>query len=1027
MGNSSTGIPFLDDLHQKWQDGAMSSEEALAEVLRWEDDIAVRTDDELDAAYTFRQEIEGGATIKNPYELEALLDSGVAQHIDGVIDELRDVSTSGKLNDGYNRVLQTVLREGGPRYAQQIRQMLQSSAGLGPLLQKTFDDLGGPAQASPNPVGGAPKGSHAGLEDAEELAADAAHAGGNGAGPDPGLSGQGAAAPSFTSTHGMEDPWVSVQNYMALGRWDEARRVVSQITADHPRFPEVYGLLNAISEGETYDQVHGLGAMPGMLASSRSRRNWVEFNKRREQAEKMIADTSARTSRQIQMPRSLNAIFEEAVKAQDAEELVASAIQQRMEGDFAGAATSLADALTLDPRFARVQDEQQRNADLRDMLFDLRRNPLNTATELAEGLLLCEQLLEPNAAPGSQEVANRRDAIQGKISKLIENDFRRIEGRKRSINEPGNLEDKLQACESIDKQLEDVWLLRRDDPDLHDLQDWLDKIKRRLTELKVERGEVARFVAALDVNSRIDAAATENGIRRLDDLANEPLAQGDTETRTVAHNLVSKLSTYLDGISQPGKTMDLPTLENYAEILRLAQHIPRGLTPQQVTAYSRSIWSTGATLVRNLLPRSLPPYQPPQPGQAVVPRSGEAIQHWDNALRVLEWLRGLPDAVNENQTLEALERDFALSVNLMQESAAAMPRKMAPQELEERVTTARSIQQYMHALPNSIQAKLPAGALTVKRTATESVARRRKTVSVLLPVVGVVLLLGAVSAVAGPAIITELNKTPTPTIAPTATPMISNFFVPKTLAEWGEIPDCNFRESPLETGGEGFPICNSKTGPTYFRDYYSDQNVQLFLGPPISAEFQDRSVTGARLVQYFEKGRLEQFYDSTGKPIAGYGLIGYDLVRRLAQRNDGFGADEDPNLGSGWKGVENFEYLIRPEHGFLKRYTTTFGGTNISENVWNPYYGGPVSKEYKVSGQEVYRQFFERAIFQWRAGDTAEFPDRLPLGVLYANYVRNLNLPIPESYASMLNPAIDVGPESDGDAVPGTTSTATVP
>ncbi len=952
MSNSGTGISFLDDLHQKLQDGTMSSEEALAEVLRWEDDIAVRTDDELDAAYTFRQEIEGGATIKSPYELEELLDSGVAQHIDGVMDGLRDVSTAGKLDDGYSRVIQTVLREGGPRYAQQVRQLLQSSKGLGPTLQKIFDDLGGPAQTPSTPAGGAPKGTPAGLEGAEELMADATHAGGNGAGPNLG-QGQSAASPSFTATHGQNDPWVAAQNYMAVGRWDDARQLVSQIPSDHPRFPEVYSLLNAISEGETYDQVQGLGAMPGALASSRSRRDWAEFNNRREKAEKLLSEASAHTGRQIQMPKSLSLIFEEAVKAQDAEVLVAKAIRQRMEGDFAGAATSLNDALTLDQRFARVQEEQLRNADLRDMLFALRRNPLTTATELAEGLMLCEQLLEPNAAPGSQEITSRRDTIQAKINKLIENDFRRIDGRQRSINEPGNLEDKIQACESIDKQLEDVWLLHRDNPDLHDLQDWLDKTKRRLTELKVERGEVARFVAALDVNSRIDAAATENGIRRLDDLANEPLTQGDTETRTVAHNLVSKLSAYMDSMSQPGKMVDLQTLENYAEILRLAQRISRGLTPQQVTAYSRSIWSMGATLVRNLLPRSLAPYQPPQPGQAIVPRSGEAIQHWDSALRVLEWLRGLPDAANETQTMEALERDFALSVNLMQESAAAMPRKMPPQEMEERVTTARSIHQYMHALPTSIQAKLPPGALTVKRTATELVARRRKTISALIPIgmIAGVLFLGGLSW--GP--VTEWCCTPKPTPTPTPGQRIDEQLIPEGDRN---SPDCIFAAT---SGDLGFNVCNS--GGVRFKEYYSKSVIRNYLGKPISKVFTDRIVRD-KYVQYFENGRLEQGnYNNT--PKADFGRLAFEL-RAQYPMLEGLRI-EDVERQPSWGVVEGFPVWIRDTHGLLDHYNESLG----SLGTYNPvdYYGGPLTREYQVGDKQIYRQFYERAIFQWREGE----------------------------------------------------------
>src|SRR5205823_5458849 len=124
----------------------------------------------------------------------------------------------------------------------------------------------------------------------------------------------------------------------------------------------------------------------------------------------------------------------------------------------------------------------------------------------------------------------------------------------------------------------------------------------------------------------------ENVLHRLETLINDPLAAGDGETRTTAQNLVGKLSSYLDAMLQPGKLGDLASLENYAEVLHLAERSPRGLTPQQVTSYSRAIWSAGAAQVRSFLPKSLPPYEPPQAGQAVIPRSGEVIASWGQAL-----------------------------------------------------------------------------------------------------------------------------------------------------------------------------------------------------------------------------------------------------------------------------------------------------------------------------------------------------------------------------------------------------------
>jgi hypothetical protein len=260
-------MAFLDDLRKKWHSGAMTPDEVLAEVLRWEDDIAVRTDQELDEAWTFRQEIESA-------------------------------SSSG-----------------------------------GPAPENTSPPLDG----------------------------DEATDNGNKA--------------SFTSTHGQADPWAAVQQLMAEGRWEAARQVAATIPDYHPRFNEVPSLLEAITEGAIYDQVPGLSAIPGVLASSRARRNWNEFDSSRTEAFWRLAEASANTGKQLQMPRSIIAILDDALKAQEAEKLVETAIKQRMAGDLDGAAVSLGRAAELDPRYARVWEEQKLVEELRDALRRLSAMP----------------------------------------------------------------------------------------------------------------------------------------------------------------------------------------------------------------------------------------------------------------------------------------------------------------------------------------------------------------------------------------------------------------------------------------------------------------------------------------------------------------------------------------------------------------------------------------------------------------------------------------------------------------------------
>lgn len=56
-----TGVQFIDALREKWSAGKVTGEEALERLLPWEDDIASRTQEELEAAWSLRQDIESGA------------------------------------------------------------------------------------------------------------------------------------------------------------------------------------------------------------------------------------------------------------------------------------------------------------------------------------------------------------------------------------------------------------------------------------------------------------------------------------------------------------------------------------------------------------------------------------------------------------------------------------------------------------------------------------------------------------------------------------------------------------------------------------------------------------------------------------------------------------------------------------------------------------------------------------------------------------------------------------------------------
>ena len=89
---SATGITFIDDLSREWGAGAITRDDALERLLPWEDDLATRTQEELEAAWALRQQLEaGGETISNGVEtppFPAPSAEQVEEEADGELQEM---------------------------------------------------------------------------------------------------------------------------------------------------------------------------------------------------------------------------------------------------------------------------------------------------------------------------------------------------------------------------------------------------------------------------------------------------------------------------------------------------------------------------------------------------------------------------------------------------------------------------------------------------------------------------------------------------------------------------------------------------------------------------------------------------------------------------------------------------------------------------------------------------------------------------------------------------------------------------
>ncbi len=76
-----TGIQFIDGLRQEWSEGSLTQGDALDRLLPWEDDAAARTQNELEAAWTLRQELETGK--HDLFQPEHILDTNGVRSTNG--------------------------------------------------------------------------------------------------------------------------------------------------------------------------------------------------------------------------------------------------------------------------------------------------------------------------------------------------------------------------------------------------------------------------------------------------------------------------------------------------------------------------------------------------------------------------------------------------------------------------------------------------------------------------------------------------------------------------------------------------------------------------------------------------------------------------------------------------------------------------------------------------------------------------------------------------------------------------------
>jgi len=177
--------------------------------------------------------------------------------------------------------------------------------------------------------------------------------------------------------------------------------------------------------------------------------------------------------------------------------------------------------------------------------------------------------------------------------------------------------------------------------------------------------------------------------------------------------------------------------------------------------------------------------------------------------------------------------------------------------------------------------------------------------------------------------------------------------------EWG--PDRN-------TGGQLFPETGHRLSPPFQRYWSTNGGLKQF-GFPISGQIKetDPATNKQRLIQYFERNRLEYYPELVGTPFEiQLGRLGDDMLRRI---------------GIDWTTLPKQadappECLFFAETGHricppFRQYWEANGGLAL--------YGLPLSEAYEQNGRTV--QYFERNRFEYFP-DQAGTPFEIQLGLL---------------------------------------------
>lgn len=370
------------------------------------------------------------------------------------------------------------------------------------------------------------------------------------------------------------DPWIAAQNYISIGRWEDARAALLAIQSNHPRFAEVPSLFNAIADGKLYDQIPGLRRMLGLLPSSRSRRDWWEFDLRRKEAEDLIQQASNALGQAIRMPSSLAEILNDGAGGKLADELIEKALDKRRHGDYITAISMLFTAEQNDPRLAATKFQQALTHELLDMLEQLRHNPLTTSMDLWTGLELCEQLLAPNASPNSAEIIARRERIKEKIDKRLEMAWHYIKGMQKTVRTSHNIKYKLGMCDSIETKLAEIEALQPDEPEIWDVHIWLEEMRKDLEALQFRIEFVTDEIAQLDNYTDANLMQILSLGPELEKLAGNPLAAEEIDVIRAKQNFANYINKCLSG--KLSTDLDQQTYE-YTEVLLLAARLQGAL------------------------------------------------------------------------------------------------------------------------------------------------------------------------------------------------------------------------------------------------------------------------------------------------------------------------------------------------------------------------------------------------------------------------------------------------------------------